>query len=310
MPRAALVWSFLAYIASAPCPAAEHENWPGWRGPRSDGTSLEENVPTEWDGPSGKNVVWKTEVPGVGHASPIVWDDRILTVTCDEDSEDRLLLCFDRITGEILWRRVVVNSPMEKKHRLNSHASSTPATDGELVYVSFLEVDPKAPVNTQRAKYQYKSATPGWMVVAAYDFQGNRRWLVRPGAFSSCHGYCSPPLLFDDLVILNGDHDGASYLVALDRTTGETVWKVPRKYGIRSYTPPIIRQAAGRTQMVLSGSGRVSSYDPRTGKLHWWIEDPPSSTWPRWSTTGVTFSSPPGSPPSTPWPSGPTAPAT
>lgn len=274
MTRVALVCSFLACLASLPCVAADHENWPTWRGPRSDGTSLEENVPTEWDGPSGKNIVWKTEVPGVGHASPIVWDERIFTITCDEDAEDRLLLCFDRRSGKLLWQRVVVNAPLEKKHRLNSYASSTPATDGELVYVSFFEADPDAPVDKSGSKYKDTSATPGWMVVAAYDFEGNRRWLVRPGAFSSCHGYCSPPLLFDDLVILNGDHDGASYLVALDRATGETVWKVPRKYGIRSYTPPIIRQAAGRTQMVLSGSRRVSSYDPRTGRLHWWIEGP------------------------------------
>ena len=100
MPRATLVWSFLACIASLPSPAAEHENWPGWRGPRSDGASLERNVPTEWDGPSGKNVVWKTPVPGVGHASPIVWNDRIFTVTCHEEAEDRLL--GDGATGELL----------------------------------------------------------------------------------------------------------------------------------------------------------------------------------------------------------------
>jgi len=274
MPRVFPLCLILTVIAAHAASAAEHENWPGWRGPRSDGTSLEKNVPIEWDGPSGKNIAWRTGVPGVGHASPIVWDDRIFTVTCDEDAGDRLLLCFDRRSGRLLWQRVVLNSPLEKKHRLNSHASSTPATDGELVYVSFFELDPDAPVNTEGVKYQLKSASPGWMAVAAYDFEGNRRWLVRPGAFSSCHGYCSPPLLFEDLVILNGDHDGASYLVALDRASGETVWKVPRKYGIRSYTPPIIREAAGRTQMVLSGSQRVSSYDPRTGKLHWWIEGP------------------------------------
>ncbi len=250
------------------------ENWPGWRGPRSDGTSLEQGIPTTWDGSSGKNIVWRVPLPGAGHASPIVWEDRLFTVTCDERTGDRILLCLDRRDGQILWQRTVVNAALEKKHRLNSHASSTPATDGKLVYVTFLQVDPEAPIDTRRSKYKSKSATAGWMVAAAYDFEGNRRWIARPGAFSSCHGFCCPPLLFGDLVILNGDHDGDSYLAALDRSTGRTVWKVPREYGIRSYTPPIIRQAAGRMQMVLSGSQRVASYDPRNGRLHWWIEGP------------------------------------
>ena len=129
-------------------------------------------------------------------------------------------------------------------------------------------------MNTVGTKYAKTPATAGWMVVAAYDFDGNRRWLVRPGVFNSTHGFCSPPLLFEDLVILNGDHDGDSYLVALKRSTGETVWKVPRKHRIRSYCPPIIRQIDGRTQMVLSGAGCVASYDPHNGKQHWIIEGP------------------------------------
>ncbi len=112
------------------------------------------------------------------------------------------------------------------------------------------------------------------MVVAAYDFDGNRRWLVRPGAFYSTHGFCSPPLLFEDLVIVNGDHDGDSYLVAMKRTTGETVWKTLRKHRTRSYCVPIIREIDGRTQMVLSGDRCVASYDPHNGKQHWVIEGP------------------------------------
>jgi len=274
MARFALFAGLLVVPCVGMLPSVIAENWPGWRGPRRDGTSLERGIPTEWHGPSGKNILWRTEVRGVGHASPIVWEDRIFTVTCDEEAEDRVLLCFDRATGEILWQRTVINAPLEKKHRLNSYASSTPATDGELVYVTFFEADPDAPVDNSRSKYKDKAATPGWFVVAAYDFQGNRRWTARPGAFSSCHGFCCPPLLWEELVILNGDHDGRSYLAALDRASGETVWKVPREYGIRSYTPPIIRRAAGRTQMVLTGSQRVSSYDPATGKLLWWIEGP------------------------------------
>jgi outer membrane protein assembly factor BamB len=190
----------------------------------------------------------------VGHASPIVWEDRIFQVTCDEQSNDRLLLCLDRKNGKTLWQRTVVNSPLESKHRLNSRASSTPATDGELVYVSFLD-------ETE-------------MLVAAYDFSGNRRWVVRPGIFASCHGYCSSVTLFKNLVIVNGDHDGDAYLVGLDRENGETVWKTERENKTRSYCPPIIREIDGRTQMVLSGSLCVASYDPHDGSRHWIIDGP------------------------------------
>ena len=228
------------------------ENWPCWRGPRGDGTSIETNVPTQWSGTS--NIVWKAEVPGLGHASPIVWGDKLFTVTCLPESSERVLLCFDRNSGKLLWQQAVVKSPLERKHPLNSHASSTPVTDGKLIYVAFLDVDK--------------------MVVAAYDFDGKQKWFVRPGPFASQHGFCSSPLLFKDKVIVNGDHDGDSYLVALDRKTGKTIWKTPRQNHTRSYCAPLIREMAGRTQMTLSGDKSCGSYDPNSGKLLWIIDGP------------------------------------
>ncbi|MBI3879188.1 MAG: PQQ-binding-like beta-propeller repeat protein [Verrucomicrobia bacterium] len=231
---------------------AAAENWPGWRGPRGDGTSAEKSIPTKWS--ATDSVAWKTEVPGLGHASPIVWDDRVFTVTCVPETEERLLLCFDRKGGKLLWQQSVVKSPLEKKHRLNSHASSTPATDGKLVYVAFLDVQE--------------------MAVAAHDFSGKQKWLARPGTFKSVHGFCSSPVIYKDLVIVNGDHDGESWIAALDRTTGRTVWKTPRANHTRSYVVPIIRELSGRTQMILSGDKSVTSYDPATGKLHWYLGGP------------------------------------
>ena len=228
------------------------ENWPAWRGPRGDGTSSETHVPIYWSATS--NVVWKTEVPGNGHASPIVWDDRVFTVTALLDSQDRVLLCLDRKAGRILWQKTVIRSPLEKKHSLNSYASSTPATDGEQVYVAFLDRQE--------------------MVVAAYDLEGNQKWLVRPGLFSSMHGFCSSPILFKDKVIVNGDHDGDSYIAALSCKTGRTLWKTPREHHTRSYCVPLIREPDGRTQMILTGDKSVASYDPNSGKLHWIIDGP------------------------------------
>ncbi len=227
------------------------ENWPQWRGPRGDGTSHEQNIPTRWTAEEG--VAWKVAVPGTGHASPIVWNDRLFVASCQEEARQRILVCFDR-SGRLLWQTVVLESPLEEKHHLNSFASSTPATDGQAIYVTFLDRNE--------------------MVVAAYDFEGHQKWLVRPGPFSSKHGYCSCPVLFEDKVIVNGDHDGDAYLVALDRATGATLWKVGRENKTRSYSTPLVREIDGRTQMILSGSKCVASYDPRDGHRHWIIDGP------------------------------------
>lgn len=248
------------------------ENWPIWRGPRGDGTSIEKNVPTNWDGASGKGVVWKAPIEGEGHASPVIWGDRIFVVTCLKESKQRVLLCLDRESGKQLWRRIVMEAPLESKHSLNSFASSTPATDGKLVYVTFLEVDGRtvpAP-NVGRSR----PITPGKMLVAAYDFDGQQKWLVRPGDFISAHGYCSSPVPYKDTVIVNGDHDGKSYVVALNKQTGETVWKTERRHKTRSYVTPIIREINGRTQMVMSGSKCIVSLNPDDGSRYWNVEGP------------------------------------
>jgi len=272
MLRLVLVFGLALTCCFAPSNSVHGENWPGWRGPRGDGTSLETDVPLAWDGPTGKNLLWKSEVPGVGHASPIVWGDRIFLVSCLEEREERILVSFDGRSGARQWQRTVLRSPLETRNRLNSFASSTPVTDGELVYVTFLEID--GSTVEARNVSRPRPVTLGRMVVAAYDFQGNRRWIVRPGEFASVHGYCSSPVLYDDLVIINGDHDGDSYVVALEKATGETVWKRPREHKTRSYVPPIIREIDGRTQMVFSGSRCVVSLDPSDGSRYWKIDGP------------------------------------
>ena len=232
--------------------AAHAENWPQWRGPRLDGTSTELTAPVHWSATS--NVLWKTELPGPGHASPIVFGDNVFTVAANGPSEERLLVCLDRASGKMLWRESVLKTLMESKHPLNSHASSTPATDGERVFVAFLEVNK--------------------MFVAAYDFSGQQQWAVRPGAFASKHGFCSSPILYQDKVIVNGDHDGDGYIVALDRKTGKELWRIDRPNKTRSYCVPLIRDIDGRSQMILTGSKCTASYDPHNGKLHWIMDGP------------------------------------
>ena len=235
----------LAAVAAA-------ENWPGFRGPRGDGTSSEKGLPIRWD--AAQNVAWKVPVPGKGHASPVVWGDRLFLVSALEPTQERLLICLDRRTGKTLWQKVVLKSPFEGIHPLNSHASSTPLTDGERVYVSFLDRDR--------------------MFIAAYDFEGARVWAVHPGPFYSKHGYSSSPVLYRDRIIVNGDHDGDGYIVSLDRRTGRTVWKIARPNNTRSYCTPIIREVDGRPLMMLSGSKCVAAYDPDNGALRWIVDGP------------------------------------
>jgi outer membrane protein assembly factor BamB len=266
--RLALLASVILLTAST----TNAENWPGWRGPRGDGSSNEPGLPTEWDGTTGKNIAWKSAIPGEGHASPIIWDDSIFLVSCLKEEKERILLRLDRKSGKIRWQKTVVNSQLESKHNLNSYASSTPATDGKLVYVAFLEVDGST-VPAPNAGNK-RPTTPGQVVVAAYDFDGEKKWQVKVGSFISVHGFCSSPVVHGDLVIVNGDHDGKSYVVALNKTNGKEVWKVPRRHGIRSYVTPLIRKIDGKTQMVMSGSKCVISLDPLTGKRLWNVEGP------------------------------------
>ena len=112
------------------------------------------------------------------------------------------------------------------------------------------------------------------MVVGAYDFEGNKVWEHVPGRFYSPHGFCSSPILYKDKVIVNGDQDAEAYIVALDKSTGAEKWRIDRPNRTRSYCVPLIVEAGGKTQMVLSGSLYVTSYDPDNGKPIWFIKGP------------------------------------
>jgi outer membrane protein assembly factor BamB len=230
--------------------AAQAENWPAWRGPRGDGTSLEKNPPTRWS--ATENIVWKTPIPGLGHSSPIIWGDRIFLTTAINESQERVLLCLERKSGMVTWQQTVLKASLEAKNNENSYASSTPVTDGELVYVTFL---------------QEKE-----VVVAAYDFSGKQLWLARPGTFYSQWGFSHTPVLFEDKVIVVCDSKGENFIVALNRKDGQVAWKTPRTSPSQSYSAPLIREMAGRTQMIVSGNKAATSYDPKTGKLLWVVD--------------------------------------
>ncbi|HSQ58553.1 MAG TPA: PQQ-binding-like beta-propeller repeat protein [Gemmata sp.] len=235
---------------------AAAEDWPAWRGPRSDGTVTDRGFPLTWS--ATENVKWKTELPGTGHSSPIVSRGKVFVAGCIEAEKKRVLYCLDRATGKILWQRTAVVSNLEQKHNENSWASSTPAADGERVFITFLDA-PR-------------------MRVYCYDYDGNKLWEKNPGEFHSVHGFCSPPMLYRDMVIVNGDQDApkgkTAFIVALDAKTGAERWRADRPNKLRSYCPPVVIDAAGKKQLVLTGSKCVASYDPDTGTQNWIINGP------------------------------------
>jgi outer membrane protein assembly factor BamB len=242
----------LAAILANPAIIAKGESWPCWRGPRGDGTCIEPGVTTNWD---SAGALWKTEIPGQGHASAIVWGDRVCTATALTATKERVLLCLDRATGKILWQETVVQGPLEAINKENSHASGTPATDGERVYVAFRVGDD--------------------IVVAAHDLAGGKQiWLVRPGTHTGEWGFSNEPVLFKDMVIVDGDSKGDSFLVALGREDGKTRWRVSRNHQGISYSAPLIRELAGRTQLIQCGDRCVTSFAPETGKQLWTVDGP------------------------------------
>lgn len=228
------------------------QNWPCWRGPDGDGTSIETSLPTRWD--SITNVVWKIQVPGEGYSSPVIWNDRLFLTTAFAEKQEKVLLCYDSKSGKLLWQKTVLKTALEKKHENNSYASGTPATDGNRVYVSFLDGKD--------------------VVVAAFDFSGKQIWLQRPGKFLSPHGYSCSPVLFEDKVIINGDSKGDSFVAALNKTDGKIIWRVSHDQQAHSFSTPIIRKMAGKTQMIFCGNKEIASYNPDNGTKYWFVKGP------------------------------------
>lgn len=232
------------------------EDWPGWHSPRADGTVTDTGFPLAWS--TKENVKWKLALPGTGHSSPVVSKGKVFVAGCVEADKARVLYCVDRSTGKLVWEKTAVVSDLEKKHGHNSWASATPACDGERVYITFLD------------KPQLR--------VFCYDYGGKLLWEKNPGEFHSVHGFCSPPMLYKELLIVNGDQDApkgkAAYVVALDRKSGEEKWRIDRPNKLRSYCPPVVVDAAGKKQLVMTGSKCVASYDPDTGAQNWIVDGP------------------------------------
>jgi hypothetical protein len=233
-------------------------DWPWWRGPERDGKAAATDSgapPIEWS--ESKNVLWKADLPGHGHGSACVAGERVYLATADEDAETQSLLAFDRATGKPVWSRAIHRGPLMHRHPKNSHASCTPACDGERVFTAFMAAD--------------------GIWVTAVDLDGTILWQTKAGDFTSMHGYGASPLLYGATVIVPGDNTGGAFLAALHRKTGTIVWRA-RRPNVASFSSPVVAHVAGTDQLLLSGGGMTASYDPATGRELWRVNGPADTT--------------------------------
>ncbi|MBW3598268.1 MAG: PQQ-binding-like beta-propeller repeat protein [Planctomycetes bacterium] len=225
-------------------PLVAAQEWTRFRGPNGMGVS-ETALPTEW---SDDAALWKVDLPGVGHSSPVLWGERLFLTSGDEAAGDRVLLCFDAKTGRRLW---IETYEVEKhgKHSLNSFASPTPTVDAQRVY--------------------HCLATPEQLLVIALTHEGDELWRRDLGPFRAGHGYGASPIVVEGLVIVPSEQQGDSSLVALDAATGEVQWRIPRDSKVHFYTP-CIRRIDGRTELIFTNWEQgIAGVDLHSGRTLW-----------------------------------------
>ncbi|MEQ8790869.1 MAG: PQQ-binding-like beta-propeller repeat protein [Pirellulaceae bacterium] len=253
------------FLMLAPAAVAQTVDWPQFRGAASDGLGQGKTLPETWS--TTENVVWKTDIPGWGWSSPIVWGDKIfVTSAVGENEREKLVIggypgghvmptdvhrwmtyCLDFDSGKILWEREAHRGvPPQERHPKNSYANATPVTDGEHVYAYF-----------------------GNIGLFCYDLDGNELWRKSWGSFPIRGGWGpgASPVLHDDRIYVVNDNERESFLVALDKYTGEQVWRVEREERSNWSTPYIWRHDL-RTEIVTIGTGKVRSYS-LDGEVLW-----------------------------------------
>jgi len=245
--------------------SVQAESWPNWRGPDGTGVSHETDAPLHW-GPD-KNVRWKTKLPEPGNSTPIVWRDRIFLTQPVTAENRRQLWCLDRATGEVLWQAGPTYAAKEPTHATNPYCSASPVTDGTRVIAWF-----------------------GSAGVFCYDLTGKQLWQRDLGIQDHEWGYAASPVLHEKLCILNFGPGRNEFVIALDKTTGETVWKydVPkptsplpqaddpaaqRDAELRgSWSTPLVIRGDQRAELIVCLPERVLAFDPRGGNELWHCE--------------------------------------
>ena len=253
-------------------------NWPQFRGPNSSGVS-EDPAPVTWNAESGENVRWTTAIPGLGHAAPIIWQDRIYIATAvkpgskpdlkvglygdidsytENEPHQWRLLSLDKRSGKILWDKLVLEkAPRTQRHTKATHCNSTPATDGKRL-VAILGSEGLFCFDLDGRELWHKDLgpmDPGYYVVT------NTSW-----------GFGSSPVLHDGKVIVQCDVLSEQFLAVFDAQNGQELWRVARK-DVPTWSTPIVATAAGRTQIVVNGWKQIGGYDFATGRQLWQLRE-------------------------------------
>jgi outer membrane protein assembly factor BamB len=237
-------------------PLAVHaENWPAWRGPHGTGVCDERNLPVTWS--ATQNIRWKVALPGPGNSTPIIWGDRVFLTQALDGGKRRALIAWHRADGKKLWQREYPCTVTETSHRQNPPCSASPVTDGKAVYAHL--------------------ASAG---VVACDLDGRELWHRDLGPVLHKWGNGSSPILYHDLLIVFHGPGEPAFLTALDKRTGQTVWRKDET-AINSpifgcWSTPVVVRAGGRDELILplpgariGGDGEFKGYDPATGKELW-----------------------------------------
>jgi len=229
-------------------------DWPWWRGPTHNGVApAGQQPPLKWS--ATENVVWKAPVPGRGHGSPTVVGDQIFLATSDVERDLQSLLCFDRLSGKLLWETPIHKGGLNKGGNGKATlASSTPACDGTRVFINFMN---------DNAIY-----------TTALDRAGKQLWQTKVTDYVLHQGFGSSPAIYQSLALVSADNKGKGVLAGLDRATGEIVWKRERPK-TPNYASPIPLTVAGKEQLLFIGCDLVTSLEPLTGNTIWEI---PGST--------------------------------
>ena len=232
------------------------ENWTRYRGENGTGISTASEVPTQW---SAGDYLWSRDLPGLGHSSPVIFEDRLFVTSAVDEGAVRYLHCLNAATGKEIWvRQLGMNR--SHKHSKSSWASSTPVTDGHAVYVALADKER--------------------LLLSSYDYEGNLNWRRRLGRFSSQHGHGVSPILYQDMIILPNDQKGPSSIVALDKATGQTRWSTLRSIRRTSYSTPFVLSRPGTEPQLIcvSGATGVTSLKPETGDVNWYTGEFPLRT--------------------------------
>ncbi len=227
--------------------AARADNWDRFRGPNGAGQSDASAIPSAW---TEENFLWKRPLPGVGHSSPVIWDDRLFVTSGDEKTGEKIVQAFDALSGQPIWEKRFPGTTYSM-HAFNSYASCTPAVDAERLYIVWRDGIK--------------------LTLLALTHDGDEAWQADAGLCEEKHGFGTSPVVVGDVVCIENDNETISEIVAVDRQSGDVRWRVPRASGDTSFSTPCVLNpdADEKLLLVASNASGLAAIDASSGRVAW-----------------------------------------